>query len=109
VLPLGPTLLEGRAWSGMAEIERVEVSVDGGATYADAGLDPGASSWAWRRFSLPWDPPAAGRYELCARAHDAAGNVQPAEPPWNVGGYMNNAVQRVAVTVTDERGQLATA
>jgi hypothetical protein len=26
-------------------------------------------------------------------------NVQPLQPPWNVGGYENNAVQRVAVTV----------
>ena len=29
----------------------------------------------------------------------------PLEPPWNVGGYANNAVQRVPVTVTD-RAQL---
>jgi hypothetical protein len=28
-----------------------------------------------------------------------AGNVQPLEPVWNVGGYANNAVQRVPVTV----------
>jgi hypothetical protein len=35
------------------------------------------------------------------RATDTAGNVQPLEPPWNVGGYANNAVQRVPVTVTE--------
>ena len=43
---------------------------------------------------------AAGEYELCCRASDAAGNTQPTEPDWNVGGYCNNAVQRVRVTVS---------
>ena len=31
---------------------------------------------------------------------DATGRMQPDTPPWNVGGYANNAVQRVTVTVT---------
>ena len=109
VVPVGPTLLEGRAWSGMAEIVRVEVSLDGGASYADASA---------RRRRRPLRLAALhaavatgrcpGEHELCARATDAAGNVQPAAPPWNVGGYMNNAVQRVAVTVVDDAGQPAT-
>jgi sulfane dehydrogenase subunit SoxC len=34
------------------------------------------------------------------RATDATGRRQPDAPPWNVGGYANNAVQRVPVTVT---------
>jgi hypothetical protein len=40
---------------------------------------------------------------LCSRATDDAGNAQPLEPPWNVKGYANNAVERIAVTV----GQVA--
>jgi hypothetical protein len=36
---------------------------------------------------------------LACRARDADGNEQPLEPAWNVGGYANNAVQRVAVSV----------
>jgi hypothetical protein len=39
---------------------------------------------------------------LCCRASDGAGNVQPIEPPWNLGGYINNEVQRVPVTVVSE-------
>ena len=35
--------------------------------------------------------------ELCCRAIDAAGNVQPLTPAWNVGGYTNNAARRGAV------------
>jgi sulfane dehydrogenase subunit SoxC len=49
-----------------------------------------------------WAPISAdepGEYVLCCRAHDEAGNVQPTEPIWNVGGYSNNAPQRVPVTV----------
>ena len=32
-------------------------------------------------------------------ATDATGRSQPDMPRWNVGGYANNAVQRMAVTV----------
>ena len=100
ILGPGPCLLEGRAWSGYGEIERVEVSGDDGKNWFDAELeDDVGSRWAWRRWTAEWDPMACGRFVLCCRATDAAGNVQPLEPVWNVGGYSNNAVQRVAVTV----------
>jgi DMSO/TMAO reductase YedYZ molybdopterin-dependent catalytic subunit len=96
----GPCLLEGRAWSGYGEIVRVEVSADGGAKWFDATLeDDLGSPWAWRRWTAEWDPLACGRFVLCCRAADTAGHVQPLEPVWNVGGYANNAVQRVVVTV----------
>jgi hypothetical protein len=36
---------------------------------------------------------------LCCRARDEHGNQQPLEAPWNVGGYANNAVQRIPVVV----------
>ncbi|CAA9514453.1 MAG: hypothetical protein AVDCRST_MAG30-2681 [uncultured Solirubrobacteraceae bacterium] len=94
-----PQTLEGRAWSGSGPIEAVEVSTDGGATWAPARLGPSAPPHAWRRWTFEWRPEAAGEYELCCRATDAAGNRQPDAPAWNLGGYANNAVQRVAVTV----------
>jgi hypothetical protein len=36
---------------------------------------------------------------LSSRATDAAGNTQPLDPPWNLKGYANNAVERVRVIV----------
>ena len=95
----GRVRLEGRAWSGWGPIERVEVSVDGGATWraAELGEPPGPA--AWTPWSIDWEAPP-GEYELCARAHDATGRSQPEAPQWNVGGYANNAVQRVPVTRT---------
>ena len=52
---------------------------------------------AW---SFEWDA-APGEYELCTRATDETGRTQPDEQKWNVGGYANNAVQRIPVVVTD--------
>ncbi len=98
VLDAGPTVLEGRAWSGWAPIERVEVTVDGGATWADAQVEPPGDERAWQGWSFAWDP-APGGYEVGSRATDAAGNVQPSEPDWNLKGYANNAVERIPVTV----------
>jgi sulfane dehydrogenase subunit SoxC len=91
--------LEGRAWSGAGAIEAVEVSADGGATWQPADLGPATGPHAWRRWTFEWGPAQAGDYELCCRATDSAGNRQPDGPPWNLGGYANNALQRVPVTV----------
>jgi sulfane dehydrogenase subunit SoxC len=90
--------LFGRAWSGLAPVARVEVSTDGGRRWQPAELDRQPSPWAWAGWSFTWEA-TPGSYELCSRATDAAGNTQPTQPPWNTGGYANNAVQRVPVTV----------
>jgi DMSO/TMAO reductase YedYZ molybdopterin-dependent catalytic subunit len=94
----GRCLVEGRAWSGWAPIEQVVVSADGGATWHEAMLEEPPSPYAWRRWTLEWDA-GPGEHELCCRARDQAGNVQPFEPPWNFDGFCNNAVQRVRVVV----------
>jgi sulfane dehydrogenase subunit SoxC len=100
-LESGSCRLEGRAWSGSGPITRVEVSVDGGHSWEDAVLDAPAGGFAWCRWTFSWEDAAPGEYELCSRATDGAGNVQPTDPGWNYGGYVNNAVQRVSVTVRD--------
>jgi sulfane dehydrogenase subunit SoxC len=100
VLRAGAHVLEGRAWSGASEVVGVDVSTDGGGTWSEGELAPGLlGRWAWRRWHFAWDA-RPGEHELCCRARDQAGNLQPLDPPWNVGGYANNAVQRVPVTVT---------
>ena len=100
VVDRGPVGLQGRAWSGRAQIARVEVSDDGGTTWADAALEHDPDHrWAWAGWSFDWEPGAPGRYTLCCRATDETGETQPLEPEWNLGGYENNAVQRVTVVV----------
>ncbi|TML45042.1 MAG: sulfite oxidase [Actinobacteria bacterium] len=98
-VPAGACVLEGRAWSGWGPVTRVEVSTDGGETWADAELEPIESRWGWRGWRFEWAAEEPEEYVLCCRAHDEAGNVQPDEANWNVGGYSNNAPQRVPVTV----------
>jgi DMSO/TMAO reductase YedYZ molybdopterin-dependent catalytic subunit len=94
----GPVTLTGRAWSGLGPIERVEVSTDGGVSFAPAELEEPLGPAAWRGWRLDWDA-QAGEHVLCSRATDAAGNRQPLEAPWNLKGYANNAVERIPVVV----------
>jgi sulfite oxidase len=93
------TTIRGTAWSGEAPVARVEVSVDGGATWQDGDLGTAPSPYAAVPWSLEWTPVAAGRHVLLARATDAAGNIQPMHPVWNELGYGNNAVHRLQVDV----------
>jgi DMSO/TMAO reductase YedYZ molybdopterin-dependent catalytic subunit len=98
----GRVTIEGRAWSGLAPVEQVEVSTDDGASWHPAALDGDElGRWAWRRWSYAWDA-GPGRHVVACRARDEAGNEQPTEQRWNAGGYANNEVQRVAVTVDAE-------
>jgi DMSO/TMAO reductase YedYZ molybdopterin-dependent catalytic subunit len=98
IVDAGQHVLRGRAWSGWGPIERVEVSADGGASWEAAELGGAASPYAWRSWSFDWEA-RPGTAELCCRAADGVGNEQPLEPSWNLGGFSNNAVQRVSVEV----------
>ena len=95
--------LQGRAWSGAAPIEKVKVSLDGGNTWQRAELEDDRSSTVrghgWSRFSVTWDRPKAGSYQLLARATDAKGRTQPLVTPYNDNGYFFDAVVRHPVTV----------
>jgi DMSO/TMAO reductase YedYZ molybdopterin-dependent catalytic subunit len=98
--PAGSVTIEGRAWSGLAPVAAVEVSTDDGATWHEARLDPPElGRWAWQRWSYEWAAAQPGRHVLACRARDEAGNEQSPGPRWNVGGYANNDVQRVVVTI----------
>ena len=92
----GHLAIGGRAWSGHAPVERVEVAVDG--RWAEATLEKSPAGFSWRGWSFAWDA-TPGEHEIACRATDAAGNVQPLEAPWNYQGMGNNAVQRIVVTV----------
>jgi DMSO/TMAO reductase YedYZ molybdopterin-dependent catalytic subunit len=92
----GQIVLSGRAWSGDWVVERVEVGID--EVWADATLAAPVGRAAWRSWSFDWNA-TAGEHELACRAADAAGNIQPLDPPWNYQGMGNNVVQRIRVTV----------
>jgi DMSO/TMAO reductase YedYZ molybdopterin-dependent catalytic subunit len=66
----------GAAWG--ADIERVEVQIDGGewqlAKLGEGEGDP----FTWTFWELAWDDPGTGEHDVRSRAVDTAGNVQPA-------------------------------
>ena len=97
-LDAGPVTLSGRAWSGWAPVDCVEVSTDDGTTWTDAELGTPPGPRAWAPWTLTWDA-APGEHVLRCRATDASGRGQPETAPWNVGGYANTDAQRVPVTV----------
>jgi DMSO/TMAO reductase YedYZ molybdopterin-dependent catalytic subunit len=93
----GPVALSGRAWAGAGRpVARVEVAVDG--QWRDAVLEPQAGRYAWRGWRFAWQA-TPGEHELMCRATDADGDVQPLEQRYDRGGFGNNAVHRVQVTV----------
>jgi DMSO/TMAO reductase YedYZ molybdopterin-dependent catalytic subunit len=93
----GPVALFGRAWSGGGTpIARVQLGIDG--QWQDAHLDPPQGRYAWCGWRALWHA-QAGEHELSCRATDAAGETQPLTQRWDSGGFGNNAVQRVEVTV----------
>ena len=100
----GPCTLRGRAWSGWAPITAVDVSVDGGASWEPAELDSHQSDGhtRWCGWAHRWGEPESGPSVLMSRAHDAAGNTQPARAEGNLGGYLNNSIQRVTVIVATD-------
>jgi sulfane dehydrogenase subunit SoxC len=68
--------ISGLAYSGAGPIAKVEVSADGGQSWAEAALQPPVLSKAFTRFRLGWNWNGAPAI-LQSRAIDAAGNVQP--------------------------------
>ncbi|MFN0146450.1 MAG: molybdopterin-dependent oxidoreductase, partial [Dehalococcoidia bacterium] len=96
----GTVELRGRAWSGRSEIVRVEVSTDGGSSWADAAVASPGGPHEWQSWSFPW-PASPGDQQLLCRATDADGHVQPVEQPWNARGMGNNGAHRVFVRVVN--------
>ena len=86
----------GRAWSGAAAIAGVEFADDG--AWRQAAVEPQPGPHAWQAWRLAWEA-RPGEHELACRATDAQGNCQPLQPPWDLSGFGNNAVQRIRVTV----------
>jgi sulfane dehydrogenase subunit SoxC len=104
----GPGLyqISGMAWSGFGRIRRVEVSADGGKTWAQAALDGAVLPKAVTRFRMPWRWDG-GPSVLQSRAIDETGAVQPSRPALMAARgaqfrYHYNAIQSWNVAATGE-------
>jgi hypothetical protein len=91
--------IQGAAWAGEANIARVEISTDSGATWARARLGTDQDRYAWRLWHYVWVAPKAGAYTIMSRATDDQGRTQPPTAAWNPSGYLYNAFDRVNIHV----------
>ncbi len=89
----------GHAWAGDGAVARVDVSIDFGATWRQAQLDPPRNPYAWQHWRAALSFPEAGYYEVWARATDDRGVSQPFAIAWNPKGYLNNAMHRISVRI----------
>ena len=89
----------GIAWSGQGPIAQVEVSVDGGAHWWAAELDPPTAPYGVQQWRYEWRHELPGRHALVSRATDLLGNSQPASQRWNRLGYGNNGSHAIVVSV----------
>ncbi|SPH16666.1 hypothetical protein DEA8626_00177 [Defluviimonas aquaemixtae] len=94
--------ISGLAWSGSGPIRRVEISADGGQSWAEAELVEPVLSRALTRFRLPWRWEGAPTL-LMSRAEDSTGAVQPTRSEWKArydpSNFLhNNAIQAWQIT-----------
>lgn len=96
----GAITVRGAAWAGDDAVARVDLSVDGGATWIAAALQPPRNRYDWVRWTATLQLPDGGYFEIFARATDTNGRAQPFRPVnWNPNGYACNVMHRVAITV----------
>jgi DMSO/TMAO reductase YedYZ molybdopterin-dependent catalytic subunit len=90
-----PTWIAGVAWAGMRGVARVEVSTDGGRSWADARLHKPLSPYAWTQWAYRWTPPRSGTYRVTCRATNGVGATQDSRrrPPHPSGASGYHAVQ----------------
>jgi sulfite oxidase len=100
----GPLEVRGYAFAGgERHVERVDVSLDGGASWSQAELLDDLGTWTWRhwRTTVQLTP---GEHEILARAWDSSAATQPEDEAalWNPKGYVNNAQPRIRVRADAE-------
>jgi sulfite oxidase len=103
-VPSGPVEVRGYAFAGGERyVARVDVSLDGGASWSQAELLDDLGKWAWRHWRITVDL-APGDHEIVVRAWDSSAATQPEYEAalWNPAGYVNNARPRVRVRAVDE-------
>jgi DMSO/TMAO reductase YedYZ molybdopterin-dependent catalytic subunit len=98
VLKRQETEIHGVAWAGEADVVRVDVSTDRGASWQPARLGR-QEHYAWRLWSIPWKPAKSGEFVIMSRATDSQGRIQPETAQWNPSGYLYNVIDQVKIHV----------
>ena len=92
--------LRGAAWAGDHTVARVDLSIDGGATWRAADLAPLRNRHDWQRWTAKLSFPSDGYFEILSRATDSRGVMQPYRVAnWNPHGYGGNPMHRIAIRI----------
>ena len=91
--------ISGIAWDGGYGISAIEVSADGGKSWAEAALGEDLGKFAFRPWSHEFAPKTRGKLPLTARATNKIGQTQTQELIQNPAGYNNNVAQTVTLDV----------
>jgi len=94
-----PVTIGGIAWDGGYGINAVEVSSDGGKSWAEATLGEDLGRFAFRTFSFNFTPRAKGKQTMMARAFNKIGQGQTTELIPNPAGYHHNVVHSITLNV----------
>jgi DMSO/TMAO reductase YedYZ molybdopterin-dependent catalytic subunit len=93
--------VRGAAWACDAEIAKVELSTDSGATWNDAKLLGESKPNTWRLWEFNWKSPSVpGKQTLVARATDSRGQTQPVHRDPDRGTYMITHLLPISVQVS---------
>lgn len=94
-----PASVGGVALAGDRQITRVEVSDDGGRTWALATLKPPLAPTAWTLWTYAWSPSASGSVHLIARAWSQDGGTEEVQESAAAGPYPEGAAGYDSVQV----------
>jgi DMSO/TMAO reductase YedYZ molybdopterin-dependent catalytic subunit len=96
----GPAVpVRGIAFGGDSGVAQVELSADAGQNWQKTTLGLDEGTYGFRQWSTQITAPPSGSLTLQVRCTNTKGEVQPAEPNWNGGGFMRNVIERVQLKV----------
>ena len=98
VVKSGATAVRGIALGGAAGVQAVELSTDGGSSWAPAALGPDEGKYSFRAWTASLDL-HGGDAAIAVRCTNADGVVQPATPTWNPSGFMRNVIETTRLRV----------
>jgi DMSO/TMAO reductase YedYZ molybdopterin-dependent catalytic subunit len=92
-------LVRGIAFGGINALARVQLSTDGGRSWADTQLGRDYGKYSFRQWQTNVRFTQRGPQTLMVRAIDSTGQPQPATPNWNGAGFMRNVIESIQLDV----------
>jgi sulfoxide reductase catalytic subunit YedY len=94
-------VVRGVAFDDGTGVKSVELSTDGGKTWAQADLKQDNGRYAYTEFRFTYKPTKSGKVTFMAKATNTKGQEQPFAKDflWNHGGYKYNGIDEVTVEV----------